>query len=44
MATIAQLIGRAVLETDGDPEGAVAREIRSQVRELVESFPAYPRA
>jgi glycine hydroxymethyltransferase len=44
MATIAELIGRAVAETDGDPEGAVAREIRSQVRELVESFPAYPRA
>jgi glycine hydroxymethyltransferase len=44
MATIAELIGRAVKETDGDPEGAVAREIRSQVRELVEAFPAYPRA
>jgi glycine hydroxymethyltransferase len=44
MATIAQLIGRAVTKTDGDPEGAVAREIRSTVRELVEAFPAYPRA
>lgn len=44
MATIAELIGRAVKETDGDPEGAVAREIRSQVRELVDAFPAYPRA
>jgi glycine hydroxymethyltransferase len=44
MATIAALIGRAVTETDGDPEGAVAREIRSQVQELVTAFPAYPRA
>lgn len=44
MATIAELIGRAVKESDGDPEGAVAREIRSQVRELVDAFPAYPRA
>jgi glycine hydroxymethyltransferase len=44
MATIAQLIGRAVTATDGDPEGAVAREIRSAVRELVDAFPAYPRA
>jgi glycine hydroxymethyltransferase len=44
MATIAELIGRAVKETDGDPEGAVAREIRSAVSELVEAFPAYPRA
>ncbi|HET8616468.1 MAG TPA: serine hydroxymethyltransferase [Actinomycetales bacterium] len=44
MGTIAQLIGRAVKDTDGDPEGAVAREIRSQVQELVEAFPAYPRA
>jgi glycine hydroxymethyltransferase len=44
MATIAELIGRAVKETDGDPEGAVAREIRSTVSELVEAFPAYPRA
>jgi glycine hydroxymethyltransferase len=44
MATIAGLIGRAVKETDGDPEGAVAREIRSEVRQLVEAFPAYPRA
>jgi glycine hydroxymethyltransferase len=44
MATIAELIGRAVTKTDGDPEGAAAREIRSQVRELVDAFPAYPRA
>jgi glycine hydroxymethyltransferase len=44
MATIAALIGRAVTGTDGDPEGAVAREIRSQVQELVTAFPAYPRA
>ena len=39
-----ELIGRAVTKTDGDPEGATAREIRSQVRELVDAFPAYPRA
>jgi glycine hydroxymethyltransferase len=44
MATIAGLIARAVKDTDGDPEGTVAREIRSTVRELVEAFPAYPRA
>jgi glycine hydroxymethyltransferase len=44
MATIAGLIARAVKETDGDPEGAVSREIRSTVSELVEAFPAYPRA
>jgi len=40
---IAELIGRAVTKTDGDPGGAAAREIRSEVRELVGAFPAYPR-
>jgi glycine hydroxymethyltransferase len=43
MARIAELIGRAVTKTDGDPDGAVAREIRGEVRELVGAFPAYPR-
>jgi len=44
MSTIAGLIARAVKDTDGDPEGPAAREIRSTVSELVEAFPAYPRA
>jgi len=43
MARIAELIGRAVTKTDGDPDGAAAREIRGEVRELVGAFPAYPR-
>ncbi|WP_151524834.1 serine hydroxymethyltransferase [Serinicoccus kebangsaanensis] len=42
MATIADLIHRAVTETDGDPEHAVAREIRAQVGELMTAHPAYP--
>jgi glycine hydroxymethyltransferase len=44
MTQIAALIGRAVRETDGDPDHAVAREVRAGVRELVEAFPAYPRS
>jgi glycine hydroxymethyltransferase len=43
MTRIAELIGRAVTKTDGDPEGAAAREIRGEVAELVGAFPAYPR-
>jgi glycine hydroxymethyltransferase len=43
MATIADLIHRAVTETDGDPDHATAKEIRAQVSELVTSHPAYPR-
>jgi len=43
MARIAELIGRAVTKTDGDPDGAPAREIRGEVAELVGAFPAYPR-
>ncbi|MGN6301286.1 MAG: serine hydroxymethyltransferase [Angustibacter sp.] len=42
MARIAGLIARAVKETDGDPEHAVAREVRAEVSELVSAFPAYP--
>ncbi|WP_426561765.1 serine hydroxymethyltransferase [Angustibacter sp. McL0619] len=44
MSQIAALIGRSVRETDGDPDHAVAREVRAEVRELVEAFPAYPRS
>jgi len=43
MTRIAELIGRAVTKTDGDPDGAAAREIRGEVAELVGAFPAYPR-
>ena len=43
MARIAELIGRAVTKTDGDADGATAREIRAEVGELVGAFPAYPR-
>ena len=43
MRTIAALIARAVVDGDADPEHAVSREVRGQVSELVERFPAYPR-
>ncbi|GAB3678049.1 serine hydroxymethyltransferase [Angustibacter aerolatus] len=43
MATIAELIGRAVTKGDADPEGAVSRDVRAGVDELVGAFPAYPR-
>jgi glycine hydroxymethyltransferase len=43
MKLIAELIGRAVTETDGDPDHAVAKEVRAQVSDLVGRFPAYPR-
>ncbi len=39
MATIAELIGRAVRDEDGSGAG----EIRAEVTELVTTFPAYPR-
>jgi glycine hydroxymethyltransferase len=39
MATIAELIGRAILDEDG----SAADGIRAQVTELVTAFPAYPR-
>jgi glycine hydroxymethyltransferase len=44
MTQIAGLIARAVKETDGDPEHAVAREVRADVSDLVTAFPAYPRS
>jgi len=43
METIAELIHRAVTQTDGDPDHAVAKEIRAEVTDLVQRFPAYPR-
>ena len=43
MRTVGALIARAVTEGDADPEHAVSREVRGQVTELVEAFPAYPR-
>ncbi|MGN6611191.1 MAG: serine hydroxymethyltransferase [Angustibacter sp.] len=42
MGRIAGLIARAVKDTDGDPDHAVAREVRAEVSELVTAFPAYP--
>jgi len=39
MATIAELIGRAVRDEDG----SAAPEVRAAVAELVSTFPAYPR-
>jgi glycine hydroxymethyltransferase len=44
MRVIADLIARAVVDGDADPEHAVSREVRGQVSELVGRFPAYPRA
>ncbi|MGL4743985.1 MAG: serine hydroxymethyltransferase [Dermatophilaceae bacterium] len=43
MRTVADLIARAVVHGDPDPAHAVSREVRAQVTELVEAFPAYPR-
>jgi glycine hydroxymethyltransferase len=43
MKVIADLIDRAVTQTDGDPDHPGAREIRAQVSDLVGRFPAYPR-
>ena len=43
MRTVGSLIARAVTEGDADPEHPVSREVRGQVTELVEAFPAYPR-
>ena len=43
MKTIGRLIHMAVTKGDGDPEGAVSREVRAEVTELVTRFPAYPR-
>lgn len=43
MDVIADVIHRAVTQTDGDPEHAVAKEIRATVDDLCTRFPAYPR-
>ncbi|MBB2890258.1 serine hydroxymethyltransferase [Flexivirga oryzae] len=43
MKLIADLINTAITKGDGDPEHPVAKEVRGQVTELVERFPAYPR-
>ena len=43
MRVVADLIARAVVDGDADPEHAVSREVRAQVSDLVERFPAYPR-
>lgn len=42
MVTIADLIHRAVAETDGSPEHPVAAEIRGSVADLLAAHPAYP--
>ncbi|AKU17519.1 serine hydroxymethyltransferase [Luteipulveratus mongoliensis] len=43
MKQIADLIHKAITEGDGDPDHAVAKEVRAQVTDLVGRFPAYPR-
>jgi glycine hydroxymethyltransferase len=43
MVVIADLIARAVTQTDGDPDHGTAKEIRAEVTDLVGRFPAYPR-
>ncbi|QFG67825.1 serine hydroxymethyltransferase [Ornithinimicrobium pratense] len=42
MDAIADLMHRAITQTDGDPEHAVAREIRAEVTQLLQAYPAYP--
>ncbi|CAM2807989.1 MULTISPECIES: serine hydroxymethyltransferase [Dermacoccus] len=43
MDVIADVIHRAVTETDGSADNTVTKEIREQVTDLVTRFPAYPR-
>ncbi|MBM6405491.1 serine hydroxymethyltransferase [Phycicoccus sp. CSK15P-2] len=43
MRRVGQLIARAVVDGDADPEHPVSREVRAGVTELVDAFPAYPR-
>lgn len=43
MKVIADLIHRAVTQTDGDPDHPVAKDVRAEVGDLVGRFPAYPR-
>ena len=42
MGIVADLMHRAITQTDGDPEHPVAREVRAEVTELLQAFPAYP--
>ncbi|WP_131103733.1 serine hydroxymethyltransferase [Ornithinimicrobium sufpigmenti] len=42
MRTVADLMHRAITQTDGTPEHPVAREIRAEVTELLQAYPAYP--
>ncbi|WP_134772495.1 serine hydroxymethyltransferase [Ornithinimicrobium flavum] len=42
MRTVADLIHRAVTETDGSADHPVAREIRDETTELLTAYPAYP--
>jgi len=43
MRTIADLISRAVVDGDADPDHKVSKEVRAEVTDLVQRFPAYPR-
>ncbi|MFW5468841.1 serine hydroxymethyltransferase [Knoellia sp. CPCC 206435] len=43
MRTIGELIARAVVEGDADPDHEVSKEVRAQVTDLVTRFPAYAR-
>lgn len=43
MRTIADLIARAVVDGDADPEHKVSKEVRAEVTDLVTRFPAYAR-
>ena len=43
MDVIADVIHRAVTQTDGDPQHPVAQDIRATVEDLCTRFPAYPR-
>ncbi len=43
MRTIGELIARAVVEGDADPDHAVSKAVRAEVTDLVTRFPAYAR-
>ncbi|MFC7489530.1 MULTISPECIES: serine hydroxymethyltransferase [unclassified Knoellia] len=43
MRTIGDLIARAVVDGDADPEHEVSRQVRAEVTDLVTRFPAYAR-
>lgn len=42
MKVVAELIHRAVTETDGNPEHPVATQIRGQILDLLGDYPVYP--